>query len=133
MALLQGGLADSLPLPAVDVLIVDDNESVRTSFNEIIMASGYSTLTAEDGVAALAVLQSATVGVMLLDVRMPHLGGLALLDTIADPPPVVLLTAVPQQVLEYPPEKVVGYLQKPVNPGHLLDVVESVIGRPNES
>lgn len=114
----------------VDVLVVDDNATVRASFAEIAASAGYSVATAEDGIFALEVLATSSVGVIVLDVRMPRLDGIGLLEAIDDGPPVVLLTCVPIQVLAGVRSNVQRYLQKPVDPGRFLDAIEHAIGLP---
>lgn len=109
---------------AVDVLLVEDDEGVRTSFVEILQGAGYTTAEAGDSHAALLQLESCSVRTVLLDVYLPGLSGLWLLDQLEDPPPVVLVTAH-----DYDPEvlarreKVFLYVQKPIAPSELLRVV----------
>lgn len=116
------------PPTLVDVLVVDDDEAVRESLAEIISLAGYSTATACDGCEAFEVLSATIVRAMVLDVRMPCLDGLALLDLLEEPPPVILLTAATVEGADPTMAKVTWYLQKPVPPAHLLDLVASVIG-----
>ncbi|HAM03450.1 MAG TPA: hypothetical protein DCQ30_14680 [Acidimicrobiaceae bacterium] len=111
-------------LDDVDVLLVEDDEAVRTTFVDILRGAGYTTAEAGDSHAALQQLESLTVRSVLLDVYLPGLSGLWLLDQLEDPPPVVLVTAH-----DYDPEvlarreKVFLYVQKPVVPTELLRVV----------
>ena len=108
----------------VDVLLVEDDEDVRSTFVDILRGAGYTTAEAGDSHAALQQLELLTVRAVLLDVYLPGLSGLWLLDQIEDPPPVVLVTAH-----DYDPEvlarreKVFLYVQKPVSPAELLRVV----------
>lgn len=113
---------------AVDVLVVEDDAGIRTSFAAILRGAGYKVAEAEDGLVALEQLRSRRVGAVVLDVLMPGLDGLDLLDKLDDPPPVVLVTAH-----DYDPEvmarrsKVSLYLQKPVPPANLLEAVAQAI------
>lgn len=112
----------------VDVLVVDDDAGVRTSFGTILRDAGYSVEEAEDGFVALQRLRAMRVGMVLLDVRMPVLDGLHVLDELEDPPPVVLMTAH-----EYDADvmarrsKVTLYIQKPVPPRDLLAAVAKAL------
>ena len=118
---------------AVDVLVVDDNEAVRTSTGEIIAACGYSVMEAADGQEAFDLLGETAVGIMLLDIQMPRLNGLALLDRLEDPPPTVLLSAFGSY--ERPPAreaKVVRHLHKPATPNELLVTIAGAIGPPRD-
>src|ERR1700676_3427301 len=75
------------------VLVVDDDHDVRASCADVLRSAGYEVVEAEDGVTALEHLRLGHVGAVLLDVYMPGMDGLSLLDEIDRFPPVVLLTA----------------------------------------
>lgn len=78
------------------ILIVDDEEIIREILKEMLHLEGYKTLEAENGMAALDVLESNPVDLVISDIRMPKLDGLELLKKIRhknpDYPPVVLVT-----------------------------------------
>jgi CheY-like chemotaxis protein len=119
--------------PTIDVLVVDDNDAVRTSTGEMIAACGYSVMEAADGQEAFDLLGEMAVGVMLLDIQMPRLSGLALLDRLEDPPPTVLLSAFDSY--ERPPAreaKVLRHLHKPATPNELLVTIAGAIGPPRD-
>ena len=111
--------------------MVDDNADVRGSLAAVLRSAGYAVTEAPGGFAALEHLRSAPVDAIVLDVFMPGLSGLELLDMIDDPPPVALLT-----VFEDDPEvvarrdKVATHLQKPVAPRELLRAVAALFARP---
>ena len=108
----------------VDVLVVDDDHSVRTSCAEILREANYSVVEAADAWEALRHLASYDIGAILLDIFMPDRDGLWLLDQLEDPPPVVLITARNYDLeVMARREKVFMYLQKPVRPPELLNVV----------
>lgn len=108
----------------LDVLVVDDDAAVRTSFAMILRMAGYEVGEAENGAVALAILSSTRVGTIVLDVRMPQLDGLRFLDAMTDPPPVVLLTShVFDADVMARGSKIFAYAQKPIPPGDLLDLV----------
>lgn len=106
------------------VLLVDDDCDVRCSFAEVLRTAGYRVLEAEDGLSAQERLKSDDVGVVLLDVFMPGLDGLSLLDEIENPPPVALLTAHGyDEAIMLRRSKVAMYIQKPIAPLELLEAV----------
>jgi CheY-like chemotaxis protein len=109
----------------VNVLVVDDDEPVRSSFAEILRSSGFSVMEAEDGEAALDVLRDVDVGMVLLDLKMPRMDGVALLDRLDHPPPIVVLSAFALDAQEQARVggKVRAQLRKPVGPYRLLQVV----------
>ncbi|HTT85840.1 MAG TPA: response regulator [Acidimicrobiales bacterium] len=112
------------------VLVVDDEESVRTSVAAILRSSGYEVIEAEDGERALQMLDRHDVQVVILDVRMPRLDGIGVLDALDEPPAVVLMSAhvLAADVRARIEEKVVSFLQKPVPPRRLLDEVAAAAG-----
>ena len=81
------------------VLVVDDQFTIRELQRRILEGAGYEVLTAADGREALEVLaREASVSVMVTDIEMPELDGLALLRQIrADPQrgtlPVVIVSS----------------------------------------
>jgi NtrC-family two-component system response regulator AlgB len=116
------------------ILIVDDEKNVRTHLETYVRSLGHHTETAPHAAAALAVLERQTVDVVLSDVRMAGMDGLALLREIRRRAPeivVVLMTAfatVPQAV-EAMRAGAYDYLVKPFGldqVGHLLDRVLEV-------
>ena len=78
------------------VLIVDDEAGIRSFLAGALATEGHEVHEAEDGEAALRVLRSRAFQVMVTDVKMPRMDGMALLKaTRADHPniEVILLTA----------------------------------------
>jgi two-component system, NtrC family, response regulator PilR len=62
------------------VLVVDDEPSIRQMLSFALRREGYDVTTAESGRAALAMLEEADVDVLVTDVRMPEMSGVALLS-----------------------------------------------------
>jgi DNA-binding response OmpR family regulator len=114
-----------------DVLVVDDEADVRWSMCEVLQTAGFSVDEAEDGAAALGLLRHNRYGLVLLDIRMPKLDGVSLIEALADVPPVVVHSAftLTTEQRDRLGMKVVQYLHKPVTPQDLLRAVEGVIGR----
>ena len=106
------------------MLVVDDDSDVRHSCAEVLRTAGYRVVEAGYGQAALDHLKSSGVDAILLDVFMPGLDGLSVLDQIEDPPPVALLTAhVYDDEIVARRSKVAMYIQKPIAPLALLEAV----------
>jgi CheY-like chemotaxis protein len=107
-----------------DVLVVDDNASVRTSLAGILRQAGYSVAEAGDGLDALEYVEAGSARVLLLDISMPRLDGIEFLDRLAAPPPAILISAVVDtHEVDHLDGKVLGHLRKPVNPPDLLALV----------
>ena len=90
----------------IRVLIADDQELVRTGFRVILEAEGDIEVVAEAENGVEAVRQAALVKpeVVLMDIRMPELDGLAATDQIlrqTDPPTIVVLTTFDQNEYIY--------------------------------
>lgn len=83
------------PEPPV-ILVVDDEKLIRWSLREKLTAEGYAVLEAETGPEALEVVTRETVSLVLLDLSLPGLNGLDVLERVKkDRPscPVILMTA----------------------------------------
>lgn len=61
------------------VLVVDDDEDIRDVLRELLAEEGFYVRTAQDGREALEVLQEESGWIVLLDMRMPVLDGVAVL------------------------------------------------------
>ncbi len=64
------------------ILVVDDEESVRTSERRFLEDGGFTVAEAADGVQALELLRTAGADLVLLDLRMPRLSGIETLKRI---------------------------------------------------
>jgi two-component system, NtrC family, C4-dicarboxylate transport response regulator DctD len=107
------------------VLIVDDEDMVRTALEQWLRLSGFETATAANAEEALAAIDDRHPHIVLTDVRMPGLSGMDLLRTIAErglPTEVILITGhgdVPMAV-EAMRAGAFDFLQKPYVPDQLV-------------
>jgi DNA-binding response OmpR family regulator len=114
------------------ILIVDDEEIARITLAEILRLEGHSIRAAGSGEEGVALLQKEKFDVMILDLRMPGMGGIDVLRTIVDQLPdlkVIVLTAhgsmdTAIQALRF---KVHDYLLKPVSPAMILASISTAI------
>ena len=115
------------------VLVVDDDEDIRTLVRELLERAGYTVEEAENGRAALRNLFSTAPALVILDVTMPDLDGYQTLERIRDlsDVPVIMLTARTQEL-----EKVRGlsagaddYVAKPFGRQELLARVQALLRR----
>jgi CheY-like chemotaxis protein len=118
-------------VPSVDVLVVDDDEAVRSTCAAVLRASGYSVAVASDGDVALRFLDQQGAELILLDLRMPHRDGLSVLQALSAPQLVVLVSAysMDEALQARADAKVVTYLEKPVQPERLLETVATTLER----
>src|SRR3954451_11486946 len=79
------------------VLVVDDEQRVRSFLARSLTGEGYTVMTAADGAEALQVLAEGGVDLVLLDVMMPRCNGMQVLGRLSqrqDTTPVIVLSAV---------------------------------------
>jgi two-component system, NtrC family, response regulator AtoC len=85
-----------MPNSKANILIIDDQPSVRFGLRSLLEAEGYRVMEAEDGRQGLALLTEQAPQLILLDLRLPDADGLELLPRIKaidDDVPVIILTA----------------------------------------
>jgi DNA-binding NtrC family response regulator len=66
------------------ILVVDDEDALRTVLSAELNSEGYDVGTAADGVEALAELQKARFDLVLLDIKMPNMNGFEVLKIIKE-------------------------------------------------
>ena len=71
------------------ILIVDDEQSMREWLRILFQRDGFEVLIAEDGLAARDIVAREYVDVVLTDIRMPRLDGVALLKAVRELAPDV--------------------------------------------
>ena len=118
------------------VLVVDDEPSVRTVVRLILEKAGYDVLEAENGEAAIEVLNSGenrlVLDVVICDIRMPKINGVQAIEYFqrAYPHvPVIVLTAYPEtkMAVSLMRSGVADYLIKPVDARKLKAAVEQAM------
>jgi CheY-like chemotaxis protein len=121
------------PAPKV-VLVVDDEDDVRTSVADILHGVGYTVMAAADGDEALRLLRSTRFDAIVLDLKMPRCDGVSLLGALATPPPVVVLSAhdLDDEARRRVGSAIVSHLRKPTPPQRLLDAVAAAVGRSDD-
>jgi two-component system, NtrC family, response regulator AtoC len=81
------------------ILVVDDEKLVRWTLTQKCAEFGYQAIEAENGEAALRALQNETVDAVLLDVHLPDLSGIELLEKLkqaGETRSIIMMTADPQ-------------------------------------
>ena len=69
------------------ILIVDDEEGIRTSLRGILEDEGHSVLEAESGERGLEILEAEAPDLLFLDIWLPGMDGLAVLDRVREDHP----------------------------------------------
>ncbi|MFH0769275.1 MAG: response regulator transcription factor [Chloroflexota bacterium] len=118
------------------ILVVDDEETVRSLVKRIMQDAGYDVITAANGEEALSILsqqKESSPDLVILDIMMPGISGLEVLDIIRKrfDIPVIILTAK-REVTTARDALVLGaddYVRKPFRPGELLARVKAKLRR----
>ena len=117
-----------------NILVVDDEPNVRMTYRMALETEGFVVNEAISAVPALEMAITRHFDLIILDVRLPEMDGLQLLEAMRDRDvrsPVVIITAyadVPNAVKAMK-LGAIDFLQKPVTPGQLRAIVHDVLDR----
>ncbi|MDQ1499134.1 MAG: hypothetical protein QOI86_2474, partial [Actinomycetota bacterium] len=115
------------------VLVVDDEPMLRNLLSRLLRMEGYTVIEAEDGQAALELVDSRSPDLVLLDVMLPARDGLDVLGDLrrTSEVPVILVSALGEEA-----DRVLGlkmgaddYVVKPFSAAELSARIESVLRR----
>ncbi|WP_085993378.1 response regulator transcription factor [Oceanobacillus senegalensis] len=116
-----------------NVLVVDDEKEIREAIEIYLKNEGVTVLKAKDGIEALEILHESEVHLIILDIMMPRLDGIAATDKIREQKniPIIMLSAKSEDT-----DKILGlqvgaddYITKPFNPMELVARVKSQLRR----
>ena len=118
----------------VKVLVVDDEESVRTLLQRILEGAGYQVTTTASGKEALYKVSLGETEVVLLDIKMPEMSGIEVLSKLtADSPDIcaIMVTSVVETETAVEAMKLGArdYILKPFDRDDVLQKVLGAIGR----
>jgi DNA-binding NtrC family response regulator len=116
------------------ILLVEDKDSLRTMLRRALEAQDHTVIEARDQSEAVSALRSARPGVVLSDLRLPEGDGFGVLRAAKelDPElPVIVMTAYGsiQDAVAAMKEGALDFLAKPVDPDHLLLMVERALAQ----
>jgi chemosensory pili system protein ChpA (sensor histidine kinase/response regulator) len=122
------------PAKAATIMIVDDSITVRRVTERFLKRHEFETMTAKDGVDALAKLQDVTPDLMLLDIEMPRMDGYELATAMRNDErlkriPIIMITS---RTGEKHRERAMAigvnmYLGKPYQENELLENIEKLL------
>lgn len=117
------------------ILAVDDSASMRQMVSFTLKSAGFDVAEAEDGVAALDLARKEKFNLVLADVNMPNMDGIALIKALraeADYKftPMLMLTTESgtDKKMEGKAAGATGWIVKPFNPEQLIATIQKVLG-----
>lgn len=117
------------------ILAVDDSASMRKMVSFTLQGAGYEVVEACDGQEALDKAKQNQVDLVLSDVNMPVMDGIALIKQLRTLPnykftPILMLTteSAADKKTEGKAAGATGWIVKPFNPDQLLNTIKKVLG-----
>ena len=118
------------------ILIIDDDDQIRTLLAERLKFHQYRVSTAEDGEAGLEKFRKEGADLVLLDLMMPKLDGIETLNRMKKEDPevlVIMMTAfgTMEKAVEAMKKGAYDFIPKPGDPEHILLTIEKALERKN--
>ncbi len=115
-----------------NILIVDDQRAICYALQRFLVSEGFEVDTASSGENALSLLTQRPVNVVVMDISMPSMDGLATLSRIKETYPavqVILMTAFSstERAIEAMKQGAFDFLIKPLDNAHLLKVISDAL------
>jgi two-component system response regulator HydG len=121
------------------VLIVDDDKSMRESFEKILVRKGFSVSVAKDGEEAIAIARNHPFDILFIDMKLPTINGLQTYLAIKEINPktvAVLITGYPRDVGglvdEAMKNSAYSCLHKPLDMVQVFSIVDEILARKRE-
>lgn len=116
------------------ILVVDDEEAMRDSCCQVLSKDGYVTETAENGHIGLQKATEVKPDLVLIDLKMPGIGGMELLEKITDLDPDIICVVITgyatiEAAVDAMKRNAYDFLPKPFTPDQLRIVVERGLER----
>jgi DNA-binding NtrC family response regulator len=119
--------------PNTKILIADDEKAITTGLSAILEDEGYNVEVADDGQKALDMLAAGTYGVVLADLKMPRVDGIALLKAMRErkiPTEFIMITGqgTTGTAIEAMHAGAADYIEKPLNADRLNKLKAQIPG-----
>ena len=117
-------MGEQLKSDQKNILLVDDDTGVRTVFSSILRKEGYRVTAVKNGYEAIKVIDEESFDLALVDLRMPGLDGIQVLEKIRSRRPqtrVIIYSAygLVEDAVEAMRKGATDYLNKPFSPNEL--------------
>jgi DNA-binding response OmpR family regulator len=114
------------------ILLVDDEPSLLLTVGDLLKLEGYDLTTAQTGEEAILAMRRQTPDLIILDISMPGMTGLALLKKLSGPDgkphyPILVFTARANMEAFFKTTAVEGFLTKTSDPTQLLAEVKRIL------
>jgi two-component system KDP operon response regulator KdpE len=111
------------------VLLVDDDQRILNFARVKLRASNYEVITAMTGQGALTMIESHKPDIMVLDLKMPGMGGLEVLKVLrgSSELPVIVMSAASELAEEAIRLGANTFMPKPFNPDELFRRIETIL------
>jgi CheY-like chemotaxis protein len=116
------------------VLVADDDPEFSASLADLLAGKGYDAVIAATGAEAVARVKAGRVGVLILDLRMPIMGGMEVYEELrrqGKPPPTIIVTGhaaeAQDSLVALRAMSVSDCVEKPVNPAALIRKIEQLL------
>ncbi|MGB3765524.1 MAG: response regulator [Phormidesmis sp.] len=121
-------------MPDAKILVADDEKSIRLTVKQALSTQGYEVSVAVDGSTALEQLKELPADLLLLDIQMPGMNGIEVLQkAMAQQPSLKVIMVSAHGSIDNAVEAMklgaVDYLQKPFTPSELRETVANVLNR----
>lgn len=118
------------------ILIVDDEVNLLQSLSDVLKRKGYSVATAQNGLEALGKLKERYFNIAIVDLKMPKMGGMELLEMIKERYPqtlVVILTGYGtiKSAVDAMKKGAHSYLIKPFRPDEIILIANKIMEEEN--
>jgi len=120
--------------PRCRILVVDDDPDILGLLSDRLDLMGFEVVSAGDGVQALAILRKEAPPIMLLDLQMPRMSGMEVLQAIRRErleTTVIVITAwgTAERAVEAMRAGAYDFIPKPLDPAHLEVVINKALER----
>ena len=116
------------------ILLVEDDPSLRNLISHALAEEGYSVITASNGACALDLLEDSAADLILLNIYMPVMDGRGFVQAYRQKPgphaPIVIVTGASHPAQRAAALDAAGYLAKPFELNELYAKLEELIGHP---
>jgi DNA-binding response OmpR family regulator len=113
------------------ILVIDDEENIRELYKEEFEEMGYTVMTADDGIQALAAMDTTKFDLVTLDMRMEEMDGIETLRKMKEKDsslPVIICTAYEEYKHDFGSWCSDAYVVKSSDLSLLRDTVKKILG-----